>query len=131
MNLQVIPNPISWPCPCCGHQVFNEGPGSDEICPVCFWQDDLVGMLNPFESVGPNKVPLIVAQNNFEVFGLCDSRYSNIKNRLAPRGKFAIEEGWRPINPASDRFITNEVPEEIERTYYWRSNYWLKGDAEV
>ncbi|MEU5943736.1 CPCC family cysteine-rich protein [Micromonospora sp. NPDC047548] len=27
---------VSWvfPCPCCGHLTFAEGPGSYEICPV-------------------------------------------------------------------------------------------------
>ncbi|MFI1307618.1 CPCC family cysteine-rich protein [Streptomyces sioyaensis] len=27
----------SYPCPCCGHRVLGAMPGSNEICPVCFW----------------------------------------------------------------------------------------------
>lgn len=30
----------SYPCPCCGHRVLSAMPGSYEICPVCFWEDD-------------------------------------------------------------------------------------------
>lgn len=29
-----------YPCPCCGHLVFEDPPGSYEICPVCFWEDE-------------------------------------------------------------------------------------------
>jgi len=29
-----------YPCPCCGHRLLGEMPGSYEICPVCFWEDD-------------------------------------------------------------------------------------------
>lgn len=36
-----------FPCPCCGHLVFKDAPGSDEICPVCFWQDDIVQLRWP------------------------------------------------------------------------------------
>ncbi|WP_241494482.1 CPCC family cysteine-rich protein [Pseudomonas asplenii] len=28
-------------CPCCGYAVFEEPPGSHDICPICFWEDDL------------------------------------------------------------------------------------------
>ncbi|MBA2497402.1 MAG: hypothetical protein H0V33_09975 [Acidimicrobiia bacterium] len=39
---RVVPaHTTRFPCPCCGHVVFEEEPGSDEICPVCFWQDDI------------------------------------------------------------------------------------------
>ena len=29
-------------CPCCKKYVFEEGPGSYEICPVCSWEDDKI-----------------------------------------------------------------------------------------
>ncbi|WP_248129036.1 CPCC family cysteine-rich protein [Pseudomonas sp. W2Aug9] len=25
-------------CPCCGYAVFEEHPGSYDICPICFWR---------------------------------------------------------------------------------------------
>jgi hypothetical protein len=30
-----------YPCPCCGYLMFYEGPGSYDICKICFWEDDL------------------------------------------------------------------------------------------
>ena len=32
---------IKYPCPGCGYLVFDEPPGSYEICPICFGEDDL------------------------------------------------------------------------------------------
>jgi rubrerythrin len=32
---------MKYPCPGCGYLVFDEPPGSYEICPICFWEDDL------------------------------------------------------------------------------------------
>ncbi|MEU7342544.1 CPCC family cysteine-rich protein [Streptomyces bacillaris] len=29
-----------YPCLSCGHRVLDTRPGSYEICPVCFWEDD-------------------------------------------------------------------------------------------
>ena len=31
-----------YPCPCCGHLIFLEPPGSYDICEICFWEDDIV-----------------------------------------------------------------------------------------
>lgn len=38
------------PCPCCGNLTFDADdvfPGSFEICPVCYWEDDDVQFLDP------------------------------------------------------------------------------------
>ena len=115
------------PCPCCGHRVFEGDPGTEEICPVCFWQDDLFSLLDPFEALGPNKVSLIEAQANFASLGLCDPHYAHVKSRLADRARFAIDLGWRPIDPVRDRFRTSaDYPVDEGKTYYWRMDYWLK-----
>jgi hypothetical protein len=37
-----MPDPAPYPCPCCGHLVYIEPPGSHDICKVCFWEDDIV-----------------------------------------------------------------------------------------
>ncbi|MFH8396799.1 CPCC family cysteine-rich protein [Streptomyces anulatus] len=62
----------SYPCPCCGHRVFDDMPGSHEICPVCFWEDDRVQFRWPTMAGGANKVSLIEAQRNYQDFGACD-----------------------------------------------------------
>jgi len=44
-------------------------PGSFDICPVCFWEDDLIQFTEPTYKGGANKVSLEEAQRNFTEFG--------------------------------------------------------------
>lgn len=60
------------PCPCCGHRVLDAVPGSYEICPVCFWEDDGVQFRWPAMDGGANKASLVGAQLNYQDFGTCD-----------------------------------------------------------
>jgi len=122
--------PNEGPCPCCGRLVFERGPGTDEICPVCFWQDDLLCLLEPFEALGPNKVSLAQAQRNFSLLGVCDPRYGDLKGRLLDSTNFAADEEWRPIDLAKDRFSKDHYPEDKAQTYYWRPDYWLSSERE-
>ena len=35
-------------CPCCGYRTLSEQPpGTFEICPVCYWEDDNVQFNDP------------------------------------------------------------------------------------
>ena len=35
-------------CPCCGYKTLEEcSPGTFEICPICFWEDDNVQFEDP------------------------------------------------------------------------------------
>ena len=57
-------------CPCCGYMTLTESPGSNNICSVCFWKDDLFQINNPtFESGANNEISLKQAQINFLGFG--------------------------------------------------------------
>ncbi|WP_415005630.1 CPCC family cysteine-rich protein [Aestuariivirga sp.] len=57
-------------CPCCGCKTLR-GRGQDEICPVCFWEDD--GQDDADADVvggGPNyNLSLTMARKNFRNFG--------------------------------------------------------------
>lgn len=53
---------VKYPCPCCGYLVFDESPGSYEICPICFWEDDLSQLRFPRMSVGANRVSFLVKE---------------------------------------------------------------------
>ena len=55
-----INKPDLYPCPCCGYLVFDEGPGSYAICPVCGWEDDLSQLR--FTGMGEANAPLIECQ---------------------------------------------------------------------
>jgi hypothetical protein len=62
-----------YPCPCCGYLVFDEPAGSDDICEICFWHDDLSQLRFP-RMTGANHVSLLDAQRNYREFGACEER---------------------------------------------------------
>jgi len=57
-------------CLCCGYLTLSaQPPGTFEICPVCFWEDDNVQAADPTFEGGANKVSLQEARRNFAQFG--------------------------------------------------------------
>jgi hypothetical protein len=65
----------SYRCPCCKFKTLHER-GGDEICPVCFWQDDGQDEHDADEvRGGPNHtLSLRQAQGNFEKIGAVEER---------------------------------------------------------
>ena len=66
----------SYRCPCCKFKTLH-GRGQDEICPVCFWEDDGQDEQDA-DAVwgGPNGLlSLRKGQLNFKSFGACDPRH--------------------------------------------------------
>jgi hypothetical protein len=111
-------------CPCCGYVVFDEAPGSYLICPICFWEDDLVQLLNPTFSGGANKTSLLEAQRNYKEFGATERRF--IKHARKPKASDVKDPTWRRIDAASHyaREFTGSVIVKgtvvLESAYYWR-----------
>jgi len=67
---------VAYPCPCCGHLTVSEPPpGTFEICPVCFWEDDSVQANDPEFVGGANSVSLKKAKENFARLGASDERH--------------------------------------------------------
>ena len=65
-----------FPCPCCGYLTLSERPpGSDEICKVCFWQDDFVQFNDPTYRGGANDVSLAEARENYRKLGVSEERF--------------------------------------------------------
>ncbi|WP_205700121.1 CPCC family cysteine-rich protein [Erysipelothrix sp. HDW6C] len=64
-------------CPCCDNY-YEVDTGDEryigEICPICFWQYDIVGQEQVDIAIGPNKVSLIEARKNYEKFGASTER---------------------------------------------------------
>ena len=57
-------------CPCCDYFTLEASPpGTFEICPVCFWEDDNVQFDDPDFAGGANRVSLSQARINYHLFG--------------------------------------------------------------
>ena len=58
---------MKFTCPCCGYKTFDlEPPGTVDICPVCYWQDDLIQYLDPDFEGGANVFSLRQSQEAFK-----------------------------------------------------------------
>jgi hypothetical protein len=109
-----------YPCPSCGYLIFDEGPGSDEICKICFWQDDNIDLEKMYKAWGSNKVSLEEGQKNFERIGAVEERFVD---QVCPVSSKDIRESkWRMLDRSKD------IPREIDPSktdfkdlYYW---YW-------
>jgi len=77
-----------WSCPCCESLTLDEEPpGTFDICPVCFWEDDNVQFDGPDRGGGANRVSLNEARTNFTAFGASEERFR--KNVRPPRPRRA------------------------------------------
>jgi hypothetical protein len=71
-------NNAKYACPCCGYLTLGEKPpGTYDICPVCFWEDDGVQFYDENYEGGANRVCLKVAKKNFLNFGAIDVIFIN------------------------------------------------------
>ena len=112
-----------FPCPCCGYLVFDEPPGSYDICPICGWEDDLAQLRFPQMGGGANRVSLLEGQRNVAAYGYSDSAHS--RRGRQPSATDVRDPNWLPLDEAQD-----EVPEadhgptdpaDPTELYYWRS----------
>jgi hypothetical protein len=71
----------AYACPCCGFLTFEEPPpGTYEICPVCYWEDDPVQFADPSYAGGANRVSLAQARQNFLDLGAVSPEFvSNVR----------------------------------------------------
>lgn len=66
-------------CPCCGYRTLVERPpGSYEICPVCYWEDDDLQFHDLDFAGGANKVSLNIARSNFLAMGASDPQLKDL-----------------------------------------------------
>lgn len=79
------PLPAWFPCPCCGFLTLTERPpGTFDICPVCFWEDDNVQYNDPDYAGGANVVSPNQARKNFAEFGATERRVLEYVRRPRP-----------------------------------------------
>jgi Cysteine-rich CPCC len=68
---------VAYPCPCCRFKPLTAR-GSDEICPVCCWEDDGQDNHDADEvRGGPNRdLSLSDGLRNFAAYKACDRRFA-------------------------------------------------------
>lgn len=120
----------AFPCPCCGYLVFAEPPGSDDICMICFWEDDAAQLRFPTLGDQTNFVPLAEAQLNYARFGAIEERFAGDVRKPTPDD--ARDPEFRPIEP-HDSFedVPTEAggPSDPTALYYWRPTFWRRAAA--
>lgn len=104
--------------------MFDEPPGSYDICKICFWEDDISQLRFP-RTTGANHVSQIEGQKNFKEFGACERRMLQFVRAVTPADR--REEHWRPIDthdafeePVSGVDYGATYPQDSTRLYYWR-----------
>lgn len=117
----------SFPCPCCGHLVFDGPPGSEDICLICFWEDDAQQLRFPRLADATNVMSLVDAQLSYARCGAVDERFAADVRK--PSAEEPLEEGFRPISD-SDSFEAEPSdtagPDDSTQLYYWRPTFWRK-----
>ena len=68
-------------CPCCGYKTFVNDRDAEEICKICYWQNDIDQVINPNYDGGANEVSLSQARKNYLEFGASDKRYMFVVER--------------------------------------------------
>ncbi|MEV4603947.1 CPCC family cysteine-rich protein [Amycolatopsis sp. NPDC049253] len=120
---------VRYPCPCCGHLVFEEPPGSHAICAVCFWEDDVIQLRWPDWRGGANRSSLIEAQRVYAELRAMKPRFTG---RVRPAtASEPIDRSWRQVDLAVDDFEPRGVSEEPwpaagTSLYWWRPDYWRR-----
>jgi len=83
-------------CPCCGYKTLPEAPpGTYEICPICFLEDDNVQIDDPDFIGGANQVSLRQAQRNFTDFRASERRLLRLVRK--PSANDEKDKGWQPF----------------------------------
>ena len=105
--------------------MFAEPPGSDDICMICFWEDDAEQLRFPELADVTNIVSLAEAQQNYAKFGAIDERLAGDVRK--PTAEDVLDAGFRPISP-DDSFEAHpseaDGPADPTALYYWRPTFW-------
>ncbi|WP_258838349.1 CPCC family cysteine-rich protein [Mechercharimyces sp. CAU 1602] len=66
----------TYPCPCCDFLTLSaKPPGTFEVCPVCYWEDDTTQYYDMTYTGGANKVSLIQGYKNYMEFKAIEERF--------------------------------------------------------
>jgi len=112
---------MPYPCPACGFEVFDDAPGSYDLCPICNWEDDGVQLRFPGMRGGANGDSLFEHQQKW---------LAALPLSMKESKGYRREEQWRPLTPAecqnmegmpqSGREYFDSI-DAVEPKYYWRA----------
>ena len=116
-------------CACCGYLVLEER-GIYDICPICFWEDDMVQIANPWFAGGANSPSLAQAQRTFLEIGAMEERF--LKNVRPPNSSESIDPEWRAVVETDKEYATTprEIEEMRDTGVSIPYEYWRRGVAE-
>lgn len=106
-------------------------PGSYEVCPICYWEDDPVQILDPWFKSGANGLSLVEAQRNYIELGAMEVRF--LKYVRSPLTTEEQDPNWRPVSeddkvrartPAA---LTDANHQDLRAWHYWLND--RGGDA--
>ncbi|PSK18184.1 hypothetical protein C7R94_13535 [Brevibacillus sp. NRRL NRS-603] len=99
---------MKYTCPCCGYKTFDlKPPGTVDICPVCYWQDDLHQYFDPDFEGGANILSLRQSQEALK------DKTDLINDNYAFDGPKDISKIRRmPLTEIARIFIALDVPLE-------------------
>ncbi|MDJ0743183.1 MAG: CPCC family cysteine-rich protein [Xenococcaceae cyanobacterium MO_167.B27] len=98
------------PCPCCGYLTLEKPPPeTDQICPVCFWEDAMT-----FYEGGTNNVSLLEAQRNFVQMGACEEYWRDWV-RLPSKSE-QRPANWKTLDENFDVF-QQKVIQSIQKAF--------------
>ena len=115
---------MKFSCPCCGRRTLQSFPGSYEICPVCFWEDDPVQLLDPRYRGGANGPSLMECQTNYRRSGASEERM--LSHVRLPTESEEIDSEWRPVQDRDvaharrPKDLSDEEYQRLETWYYWK-----------
>jgi len=99
--------------------MFDEAPGSFDICDICDWEDDHVQLANPRLRGGANKESLVEAQTKA-------LKKHPIETKEV--GEYQRDPKWRPLT-SEEAKVKKGAPEtgmdyfkeasKVEPKYYW------------
>lgn len=87
---------MNYTCQCCGYKTLPEPKGSYGICPICFWEDDIIQNQSPFYCGGANKISLYQAQCNFTLFRVSSLDYQGDVRAITETDEF--DKLWKPVS---------------------------------
>lgn len=104
-----------FPCPCCGFLTYDDGPGDDEFCAVCGWQDDLSQLRFASMGRGANRASLREAQMSFLAGSLPSAAAAYDRE---PEWRPLLEQDIEVPVPGLDYGMT--YADDLTTYYYWR-----------